>query len=120
MLPTNFATLASEYPDLSLVWKRLAAWVQSHPNRKMIDPKTLARNMRDVPPQVLLEAFHVMVQHGMLRQAFAVESSNGQLLSGLYDSPLDVPEKVRGSFEEWIDTDDARVVPVFVEEGAGE
>lgn len=117
MSPINFAGLATERPDLALVFDRFGDWAKSHPTKRIIDPKALARFLRDVPPEQLLDACLVMVRHGLLRQAFMVESEDGLLIGKPYKSPLDIPERVEGRFGVWVDTADARdVVPVFVEE----
>ena len=80
MSPINFADLAADRPDLQVVWDRFARWATSHPNKRIIDPKAIARNLRDVSAESLIDAFAVMVKHGVLRQVFMVEAKNGQLV----------------------------------------
>jgi hypothetical protein len=120
MLPNNFADLMRDHPELSHVWSRLDDWVRKHPTRRVIDPKALARNLRDVSPQQLMAALQVLVSHKLIRPVFVIEAPNGQILSGIYDSPMDVPNRVPGTFEEWIETDDASIVPAYVEVGTRE
>lgn len=112
----NFVDLSTERPDLGSVWKRFADWVEDHPNKRIIDPRALARSLRDVSTDDLFEACRVMVAHRLLKQGFMVEARNGQLVGDVYSSPLDIPESIAGGFEEWVDTADANVVAVFVEE----
>ncbi len=113
MLPSNFDTLAAERPDLGPTLIRVSEWVHSHPDWNVIDPRELARQLRDVDSYALALALRYLVQKGVLRQVYMVVTPSGVLADGEYTDLRSVPERVRDRFNNPFETAEADIVPIL-------
>lgn len=119
MSSINFDALQAKRPDLEPVWEQFAHWAEEHPNRRIIDPRAIARWVSGVSAYDLLVACSVLVELGLYTPAFMLESNTGQLVGKPYNSPAEIPETMFGGFEEAVRKSDGRVVAVFVERRKG-
>ena len=120
MLSINFSTLKTETPELSRSWEVLERWVRTHSDAKVLSPAAITQFMKHESDFSwddagnLAAALDLLAAKGILSRRFAVQSSAGQLVSPFYGSRDQIPRRVRGEFEEWIDTRDAEIRPVFI------
>ncbi len=87
MLPTNFAFLASENPELKPVIIRLGEWARKHCDWNLIDPRAVSREIRDIDPFLLSFVLHQLVVKGLFRQVYMVATPSGVLQPKVYDDP---------------------------------
>lgn len=119
MSSINFSNLQSESPELAQEWRVLANWFRDHEGAKTVSPVAVAMfsypNQRASFDQVvqLARALSILADRGVLHRRFAVEAPSGQLLHPYYDTLEEIPKRVRGSFEDWVDTRDAEIRPIF-------
>jgi hypothetical protein len=113
MLPTNFDTLASENSALRPILKRLKEWVVEHANSSVLDPRILARDLRDVDPYLLSRVLLGLVKIGLYRRVYMVETPSGVLAEGEYDDPRNVPNRVPDNFFNYFDPMETDIVPVY-------
>lgn len=113
MLPTNFDTLANENSDLRPAVKRLKEWVEVHADRSVLDPRVLARDLRDVDPYLLSLLLVGLVKIGLYRRVYMVETPSGVLADREYDDPLKIPERVPDNFYNFFDPMETDIVPVY-------
>jgi hypothetical protein len=113
MSSISFDALYEDRPDLRRAVARFSDWGDAHPEKKIIDPRALARYLKDVPAGELIAVCRELVARGSLRQRYALERPSGQLSGTVYLSPAEIPAEIPGDFETWISSSDATVVPVF-------
>jgi hypothetical protein len=113
MLPTNFDTLASENSDLRPVLGRLKEWVERHQTWSVLDPRILARDLRDVDPFQLSLVLLELVRAGLYRRVYMVETPSGVLAEGEYDDPRKIPDRVADNFCNYFDPMETEIVPVL-------
>jgi hypothetical protein len=113
MSPINLDTLASNYPRYSRAWRKLQSWMDAHADAQYIYPKRLAREVPDVDPIALAEVLTLLTREGILRRVYKVLTPNGVLADGEFEDPTQIPDKLADRFENYFDTSDADVVPIF-------
>jgi hypothetical protein len=113
MLPTNFDTLANDNSDLRPAVKRLKEWVEGHADRSLLDPRVLARDLRDVDPYLLSLVLVGLVKIGLYRRVYMVETPSGVLADGEYDDPLEIPPSVPDNFYHPFDPMETDIVPIY-------
>lgn len=113
MLPTNFDTLANENSELRPVVRRVKEWVAGHADWSLLDPRVLARDLRDVDPYLLTLLLVGLVRIGLYRRVYMVETPSGVLAEGEYDDPLKIPKSVPDNFYEPFDPMETDIVPVY-------
>jgi hypothetical protein len=113
MLPTNFDILASENSDLRPVLVKLKTWVEKHSNSKILDPRIVARDLRDVDPYLLSRVLVGLVNMGLYRRVYMVQTPSGSLADGEYDDPRKVPERVADNFMHYFDPTETDIVPIY-------
>lgn len=113
MLPSNFDTLAAERPDLAPTLTRIAEWVRRHPDWHLLDPRELARQLRDVDSLSLGFALRFLVQRGILRRVYMVATPSGVLAEGEFTDLRQIPAVLKDRFNNSFDTSDAEIVPVL-------
>jgi len=113
MLPTNFDTLAGENSDYSPVLKRLKEWVEKHAEWSLLDPRILAKDLRDVDPFLLSVVLLELVRVGLYRRVYMVATPSGVLADGEYDDPRKIPERVADNFYNYFDRAETEIVPVL-------
>jgi hypothetical protein len=113
MLPTNFDTLANENSVLRPAVKRLKEWVENHAERNLLDPRILAKDLRDVDPFLLSVVLLELVRIGLYRRVYMVATPSGVLTDGEYDDPRRIPERVADNFYNYFDRAETEIVPVL-------
>ena len=102
-------------------WDAIEAWAEKHPRIEVISPDRLERSTRKTcPPGELFQALSAMVDETVLEQRYAVQLSNGGLLSDyLYPTPKEVPPQLPGRLDDEVDVRNQRIIPVFCEPSRG-
>ena len=113
MLPTNFGTLADDNSDLRPVLGRIREWVEKHSDWSVLDPRILARDLRDVDPFLLSVALLELVRIGLYRRVYMVDTPSGVLADGEYDDPRKIPDRVPDRSFRYFNPMDTEIVPVF-------
>jgi hypothetical protein len=107
-------------PELTRAWNMLEEWFAAHEDARAISPASVAQFSKRRGPitwedgLLLFQALEVLADQGLLRRLFAVQAPSGQLLHPYYDSRSSIPKRVRGQAEEWLDTKEAEIKPIFV------
>jgi hypothetical protein len=113
MSPINFEALAKQHPEYKRALLKLASWMTAHADVGVIDPKSLSRELWVVDKAKLAAALMLLVRAGHLRRVYKVVTPSGVLAAGEFDDPTKIPEKIPDRFENYFDTSEAEVVPVF-------
>lgn len=113
MSPINFDALINEYPERKRALRTLQKWLQAHSDAQVINPITLAREVRGIEPSDLASALAVLVKAGSFRLVYKVLTPSGVFAEGEFDDPTKIPEKLPDRWEHYFDTADSDVVPVF-------
>lgn len=113
MLPTNFGTLADKHSELRPVLGKLREWVENHADWSVLDPRILARDLRDVDPFLLSLVLGELVKIGLYRRVYMVETPSGVLADGEYDDPRNIPHRVPDRSYNYFDPMETEIVPVF-------
>jgi hypothetical protein len=112
----DFDSFKARRPDLKQAWYALEHWRRRNPNRQYMDLKAVAALDRDVPTVHLLAAVEILLNAGVVRQVYKVVDPVQHVPVGDdFDSPLSIPPKVRGRFDQWVQTADAEIVPLLKE-----
>lgn len=113
MSPINLEILVRQHPDHARALRALQDWIGAHEQEHVINPKKVARDVRDVSTAELAFAFTLLLRAGLARRVYKVLTPAGVLADGEFDDPAFIPEKLPDRFEHYFDTSDAEVVPVF-------
>ncbi len=113
MLPTNFDFLASENPELRPAAVRLGEFARRHQDWKLIDPRMVTREIRDIDPFLLMYALHELVKKGLFHQVYMVATPSGVLTEGEYDDPNQIPKRLKTPLDEPFNRDDGEIVSVL-------
>jgi hypothetical protein len=113
MSPINFEVLVKQHPKYRQALRELATWLDAHADATIINPTILAREVPDVDIVALAEALTLLVQGGWLRRVYKVLTPNGVLAEGEFDDPTAIPARLPDRRENYFDTSEADVIPVF-------
>jgi hypothetical protein len=113
MSPNSFAHLAKAEPALRSTFQVLARWADAHRDWKLVDATVLAHDLPTIDEMTLAEALDRAVRHGVLRVKYTVLTPAGVLASSVFDSPTEIPKKMPDRFEEYFDTSESPIIPVF-------
>lgn len=112
MSRVNLDRLISEHPENRRALRTLEIWLNKRGSPKDITPRDLARNV-PVEPSELAAALGLLVQAGILRRVYRVQKPNGVMLPSEFNDPRDIPGRLPDRREQYVDTSDADVIPVF-------
>ena len=87
MLPINFDTLQSEYPEFAAVWPALRGWFDKNWRKRYVELSVLLRALPKTDRLKLVLAIQAMVDQDMLVIAFRFRSPSGDLLEAEFDEP---------------------------------
>ncbi|MGA2716713.1 MAG: hypothetical protein ABSG41_26790 [Bryobacteraceae bacterium] len=87
-------------------------WLGAH-GRSSLDPRVLAREWPDVKAEQLASAIQSLVKAGVLEQVFRVLTPNGVLADGEFPDPSEIPEKLPDRSNNYFETAEADIIPVF-------
>jgi hypothetical protein len=73
----------------------------------------VARDLREVKTTDLAMAFTLLLKAGLLKRVYKVLTPAGVFADAEFDSPSVIPEKLPDRFEQYFDTSEAEIVPVF-------
>lgn len=113
MSQINFDALVSEHPEIKHALRKLEDWMRTRASVRIIDPKTLAKEVQGVDPVSLASALMLLVNAGVLRRVYKVLTPSGVLTDDEYDDPRQIPPTLADRFEHYFDTADFDVVPIF-------
>jgi hypothetical protein len=113
MSPINFDALIDKYPEREHALRTLEKWMRAHGDAQVINPMTLAKEVRGIDPSDLASALTVLVTVGLLRRVYKVLTPSGVFAEGEFDDPTKIPEKLPDRWEHYFDTADSDVIPVF-------
>jgi len=113
MLPTNFDSLTAERPDLAATLRQVAGWIRQHPDWNLIDPRELARTVKNVDAWALASALHLLVEKGLFRQVYMVTTPSGVLADGEFEDPRQIPETLPDRFNRTFETAESDIIAVL-------
>jgi len=113
MSPVSFEHLAKQNPKYKRAIEQLQAWVNAHPQDRVLNPLKLRKDIRNVNPAELTMALDLLRKAGLLHRVYKVVTPAGVLADAEFDDPTAIPDKLPDRFEEYFETSDADVIPVF-------
>jgi hypothetical protein len=113
MSPTSLEALAKQHPEHKRALSELNTWLSSHASLVSIDPKSLARDLSSIDKSDLAAALMLLVRAGLLQQVYKVLTPSGVMADAEFDDPTKIPDRLPDRFENYFDTSDADVVPIF-------
>ncbi|MCH7726153.1 MAG: hypothetical protein IH991_06700 [Planctomycetes bacterium] len=93
MSQTNFDNLIDQHPDLAATLRLLSDWISDHPNVEFFDLRRLARDLRSITPEEIADALRIMVEEGVARRTYRVETPDNVLTDKEYESRSDVEKE---------------------------
>src|SRR5262245_58207598 len=93
MSRVNFESLAAKRPDLSAIWTCIQEWFHHHPRIKFIELRRLAKSCKGASAEEIADAIELMVEEGLLRRAYRIETPDGNLLDEEYHSLKEIPKQ---------------------------
>ena len=112
MSPVNLELLISSHPQNKKALRKLQAWLNKRHAAGDITPRELARNV-PVDPSELAEALSILVEAGVLQRVYRVLLPGGTLAPREFKDPREIPDQIEDRQEQYFDTSEADVVPVF-------
>lgn len=113
MSPVSFEHLAKQNPKYKRALRKLEAWINAHPQDRVLNPSKLGRDLRNVGAADLTTALTLLMEAGLLRRVYKVLTPSGVIADREFDDPLKIPEKLPDRFEQYFETADADIVPMF-------
>jgi hypothetical protein len=113
MSPVSFEHLAKQNPKYQRVLREIEAWIQAHPQDRVLNPARLRRDITKATALDLAVALTLLVKAGLLRRAYKVKTPSGVLTDAEFDDPGKIPEKLPDRFEHYFETAEADVIPIF-------
>ena len=113
MLPTNFATIVAERPDLAPILDEVAVSIRNHPQWEFLDPRELSRSLVGVDTWMLVSTLGLLVAKGLFRQVYKVVTPSGVLADGTFDDPRKIPPRLPDRWNQYFETAEADVVAVL-------
>ena len=113
MLPNSFEPLADEHPELRTAFGRISQWINLHQDWNILDPRILAKDLRDLDAGQLATALSILAASNLFRRVFMVTTPSGVLAEGQYEHLRQVPERVADRFHQYFDTAESDIVPVL-------
>lgn len=113
MSPINFDALINEHPESERALRILQKWMRAHSDAQVINPTSLAREVRNIDPVSLASALTLLERIGFLRRVYKVLTPSGVFTDQEFDDPTKIPEKLPDRRENYFDTAEADVIPIF-------
>jgi hypothetical protein len=113
MSPINFEDLAKRHPEHMYALHKLEEWMGRHKGVRVINPETLAKEIRGIDPTALALALTLLVKVGLFRRVYKVITPSGVLADEEFDDPTKIPPRLPDRFEHYFDTAESDVVPIF-------
>jgi len=109
----NFASLASKFPQYKKGLKGIENWLNRHPEARVIDPMVISREMKSIGIDELAQSLTLLEKVGELTRVYKVLTPSGVLADGEFDDPRSIPERLPDRFDQYFDTRESNIVPVF-------
>jgi hypothetical protein len=127
MLPTDFASSRSKYPELAPIFDQLEAWNRQHQHLPFFDVATFRRLHPEVDLARLLVVLEALVEDGILSERVAVVAPTNYALAldeegyqtGVYESEEEVPDQLYDTALTPFDADRGEFVPVYTGASGG-
>jgi hypothetical protein len=113
MSQISFDDLIKQHPEYRRALKKLDEWLRGYPRSALIDPKSLARDLHGVNTADLAGALSLLVRVGILQRVYKVLTPSGVLAEGEFEDPTRIPQRIADRFNNYFDTAEADVVPIF-------
>lgn len=116
MSQIDFDILLREKPEFRPVWLAVREWAESPMRSRYFDPREVVAPLQreGVPPLKLLLALQELVDRGWLVQVYKALSPSQRIPVGdEYESPTDVPDHVRGRFDEVVPVEPGNIIPLY-------
>ena len=113
MSQINFDSLANKFPQHKNGLKEIERWLKRHPQARVIDPMVISRELKGVDVGVLAQALTLLEKAGQLTRVYKVLTPSGVLADGEFDDPRNIPERLPDRFDQYFDTRESNIVPVF-------
>jgi hypothetical protein len=113
MSQINFAALAKQHPEFRRELQKLNSWMNTHPNVRVINPNSLAKDLSGTDKNTLASALMLLKRAGYLKLVYKVMTPDGVMADGEFEDPTSIPEKLADRFSNYFDTSEADVVPVY-------
>jgi hypothetical protein len=113
MSQINFEALAKQHPEHKRALRKLGSWLARNKEVRVINPKLLAREISDADKTELAAALTLLERAGYLQRVYKVLTPSGVMAEGEFQDPTEIPEKLADRFENYFDTAEADVLPVF-------
>jgi hypothetical protein len=113
MSPVNFEHLAKQNPKYQRALREVEAWINAHPHDRVLNPKMLRRDISKSSIADLAVALTLLEKAGLLRRVYKVVTPSGALADEDFDDPGNIPEKLPDRFENYFETSEADVIPIF-------
>lgn len=111
MSQINFDALAREHPELRKAFKRLGIWLKKHPDQVIIPSK-----IGGVEAFALASALMLLTKNGVLHRLYKVRTPSGVYADGEFEDVSQIPSRLPDRFNNYFDTADADITPVFARE----
>jgi hypothetical protein len=113
MSRVNFDALVSEHPESARGLRILEKWMRKHMNERVLNPQTLAREIKAVDAVELATALTLLTKEGILRRVYKVTTPSGVLSDAEFEDPREIPNQLPDRFERYFDTAESDVIPIF-------
>jgi hypothetical protein len=113
MSQINFEALARQHPEYERALRKLDSWMRRQADLHVINPKSLAKEITGVDEAELAGALTLLQQAGHLRRVYKVLTPSGVITDGEFEDPTKIPERLPDRFENYFDTAEADILPIF-------
>lgn len=114
MSSVSFENVLRRAPELGRTTDVLRRWIESHQERRFLDPISLYRDLgSSVTPQSLIRVLADLVETGQLEMKYRVLLPDGTLSEEEFCSPEEVPPTVFDSAFNPVEVSDERIVTIY-------
>lgn len=109
----SFEDLANKVPRYGDALRALDGWIRAHASVDVINPATLAKELKSFNPLDLAGALGEAEHAGLLERRYKILTPSGVLADNEFEDPTKIPETLPDRFNRYFATADADVIPVF-------
>src|SRR5215813_11408371 len=103
MSQISFEDLANKRPAYRNVLNALDSWIRAHSQVELIQPKTLAKDLKGFTLVDLAAALIEAVHAGLLEQRYKVLTPSGTLADAEFEDPAAIPDKLPDRFNRYFE-----------------
>ena len=97
MSPVNFEHLAKQNPKYKRAIEQLRAWINDHPQERVLNPLNLRKDIGNVSPAELTMALDLLRKEGLLHRVYKVVTPSGVLAERDFDDPIKISRQAARS-----------------------